>query len=264
MNIIKSVTVLAGALVAATSVAVSASAAVGGDHHGGFVPVRVSTAAPQADVLASGQTLKAGQSLRSRDKRFQLVQQADGNLVLYRGKKALWSTAAPGAGAYSVMQADGNLVVYSKSHTPLWQSNTGGHPGSQLAVQNDGNLVIYGADRKSLWSRHQAYGELAAGQKLTPGEGVRSASGAYTLLQQKDGGLVLYRNGNEAIWSSGTTGPNVYAIMQADGNLVQYQGNRAVWSTGTGANPGATLAVQNDGNLVIYTTDHRAIWASRK
>ncbi|MGH3380912.1 MAG: hypothetical protein ACRDP6_39870 [Actinoallomurus sp.] len=216
------------------------------------------------EKLQSGHILPVGRGVRSLNGAYTLLQQTDGNLVLYRGKTPLWSTeTGRHPGAYAVMQTDGNLVVYTKDKKALWHSNTSGHPGAALAVQDDGNLVIYGTDHKALWSRHVAIGGLAAGQKLTTGNAVRSPNGAYSLLQQTDGNLVLYR-GKTPLWSSKTTGSGVFSLMQTDGNLVVYRGTKPLWSTGTGGHAGATLAVQDDGNLVVYGKDKKPLWSSKK
>jgi hypothetical protein len=216
------------------------------------------------EKLPSGRVLPVGRGVRSLNGAYTLLQQTDGNLVLYRGKTALWSTeTGRHPGAYAVMQADGNLVVYTEDKKPLWESNTARHPGASLSVQDDGNLVIYGTDKKALWSRHVGVGGLAAGQKLTSGNAVRSPNGTYSLQQQTDGNLVLYR-GRTPLWSSKTSGTGVFSLMQTDGNLVVYRGTKALWSTSTGGHAGASLAVQDDGNLVIYGKDHRVVWASKK
>jgi hypothetical protein len=88
---------------------------------------------------------RSGEGLLSCDGRFTLLQQDDGNLVLYlNGGGALWHAGTHGnAGASTVMQDDGNLVVYSIYGQPLWYSGTAGHATAALAVQDDGNLVIY-------------------------------------------------------------------------------------------------------------------------
>lgn len=216
------------------------------------------------ETLQPGYLLKQGQGVRSLNGEYLLIQQTDGNLVLYRGKTALWSTeTGRNPGAYAVMQTDGNLVVYSAAKKALWSSNTSGHAGASLAVQTDGNLVIYGTDHTALWSRHMGLGSLAPGQKLTTGNEIRSFNGEYSLQQQTDGNLVLYR-GKTPLWSSKTTGSGVFALMQTDGNFVVYQGTKPLWSSNTAGNPGASLAVQDDGNLVVYGKDHRVLWASRK
>ena len=67
-------------------------------------------------VLGEGVTLGAGQFVLSPDGGFELVMQADGNLVVY------------GAGLTGA----------------LWASGTGGGRGASLTMQDDGNLVVYG------------------------------------------------------------------------------------------------------------------------
>ncbi len=53
--------------------------------------------------------------------------QTDGNFVLYDTKNhALWNSVTEGhAGAFLAVQADGNLVVYAGSKA-LWSSGTNG------------------------------------------------------------------------------------------------------------------------------------------
>ena len=99
---------------------------------------------------------------------------------------------------------------------------------------------------------------------LLPDRHITSQSGAYMLVYQSDGNLVLYRTGGGPLWASGTMGRGVgKAVMQGDGNLVVYNGSgQPLWASGTWGHPGSTLAVQDDGNVVIYTPDHRPIWAT--
>jgi hypothetical protein len=101
-------------------------------------------------------------SLVSCDKRFELIMQRDGNVVLYQNDKddrqALWATGTTpwwnmlDSGEDAVMQEDGNFVVYGFNRQALWASDTDHHPGAWLIVQDDGNLVIYGPDDKPLWA----------------------------------------------------------------------------------------------------------------
>jgi hypothetical protein len=107
-----------------------------------------------ATQTISNRSLTANQYVRSLDKRYALVMQGDGNLVLYgAGYHALWHTGTGGnGGARAVMQGDGNLVVYRADGQPLWASNTAGsHSNLRLTVQDDGNLVIYNS-AGALWS----------------------------------------------------------------------------------------------------------------
>ncbi len=98
--------------------------------------------------------LNADEALRSCDGRFTLLQQTDGNLVLYmQDAVALWSTETagwPGAGA--AFQNDGNLVVYSAAGQALWSSGTWGRPNSQLRVRDDGSVVIVDGSTPVWWN----------------------------------------------------------------------------------------------------------------
>jgi hypothetical protein len=80
-----------------------------------------------SDTLAAGRQLDSQQYLRSSDKRYGLLLQSDGNLVLYNGNAALWSTWTGGTGStHAVMQSDGNFVVYTAGNSATWQAGTNG------------------------------------------------------------------------------------------------------------------------------------------
>ena len=102
---------------------------------------------------------------------------------------------------------------------------------------------------------------LASGESLTAG--ASKASGVFTLLNQLDGNLVLYRSG-AALWASGTAGASAPgpASMQGDGNLVVYAADgRPSFSSGTQGNPGALLRIDANGRLFILATDGRELWS---
>lgn len=105
------------------------------------------------DRLTGGENLLPSQSLISSDSRFSLVlQQSDGNAVIYGPTGALWSSnTAGGQSTALVLQLDGNIVIRSPVNDPIWFSNTANNPGSVLIMQNDGNLVLY-AGSSPIWS----------------------------------------------------------------------------------------------------------------
>lgn len=118
-------------------------------------PTPAPTPAPSAghDTLSPNTALKPGEQLTSSDGRFVLVYQGDGNLVLYKGGAATWSTGTQGSAPGAVyQQGDGNFVVYDAAGTPVWNAGTNGHDGAWLALQSDGNLVVYTAGGSPLWS----------------------------------------------------------------------------------------------------------------
>jgi len=247
-----------------------------------LLPGATASAAEYTHILEPGQRLYAGDTLYSPNHSYRLIMQGDGNLVLYHGGSALWSSKTNGhGGANAVMQGDGNFVVYQSGHA-LWNSHTDHHGGSKLDMQDDGNLVIREPGGHAIWAtgtnrRHSSstpggthakapgrrHANIAPpGRRLKPGAVIHSPSHAYRLVMQGDGNLVVYK-GHKAIWSTGTNGHGgAEAVMQGDGNLVVYWHGHAIWASHTDHHGGANLHMQNDGNLVIYWHG-KAIWNSK-
>ncbi len=105
-------------------------------------------------ALFAGDIMFPGDVLVSANRRFSLIYQTDGNVVLYDGYATpVWQTEtgglAPGNGRL-VMQGDGNLVLYAiedgEYGTPLWAINQIGATlvaGSHAILQDDGDLAVY-------------------------------------------------------------------------------------------------------------------------
>lgn len=104
-------------------------------------------------IMNPGDVLNPGQSSLSKDGRFRLTYQTDGNLVFYRWDGVpLWASWTNGTSAgHAIMQADGNFVVYDAGSTPVWYSATSGNPGAYLITQSDGNVVVYSPTGPPLW-----------------------------------------------------------------------------------------------------------------
>jgi hypothetical protein len=106
------------------------------------------------DTLLAKQELTVGQSLVSRNGQYQVLMQADGNLVVYGpGRKALWHIGVFNRGGNRLrLQADGNAVVYQFNWLVNFDARTWGHANVRMVMQDDGNLVVYAANGRALWS----------------------------------------------------------------------------------------------------------------
>lgn len=102
--------------------------------------------------LYPDQRLNPGWQIQSPDRRFNMVMQQDGNLVVYAGPTALWATNTYYVGSDLEMQSDGNLVVYAPGHQAVWSSGTNNGAPNVFVAQNDGNFVIYAPGHSALWS----------------------------------------------------------------------------------------------------------------
>lgn len=224
------------------------------------VSKEVSISPVLGSTLKLGVSLRAGLSLRSTNGRFSLVQQSDGNLVVYEGQKVLWATGTQGKDSRTVLQSDGNLVTYV-GEKAVWATNTVGTSPTGLSMQDDGNLVLYAAGGKVLWSANSRPDRIIPGESIDVGEYLWSKNGRYNLVQQGDGNLVAY-DGSKAIWATGTQGAGAKTVLQSDGNLVTYIGGRAVWASNTAGKVATALVMQDDGKVVLYGGGGAVLWAS--
>ncbi len=128
------------------------------DGRGGSASSSVTIEVVPSDRLQGNERLSSGQFLMSTNRRYRLLYQSDGNLVLYDdvGGGAAWASNTGGTSAgYLLMQLDGNLVVYDGQIRAVWTTNTPGNSNSRLVLQDDGNLVLYSASNQPLWHRLQ-------------------------------------------------------------------------------------------------------------
>ncbi len=89
-----------------------------------------------------------------------------------------------------------------------------------------------------------------------------SPAGTYSLVQQTDGNLVLYRNSDHAaLWASWTkdTTPGPLTLTSA-GNLVLYDADhQKIWASGS-SGKAAKMDVRDDGNFEIVDAGGNVIW----
>jgi hypothetical protein len=227
--------------------------------------------------------LLAGDSVQGERNVSRLLMQSDGNLVLYRGATALWSSRTAGnPGAFAVMQADGNLVVYSSPATgrrALFDSGSaqGAVVPVELAVEDTEVSVNYlwngwaHAPKSPLWASNWASSRLASGDELDEGDRRMSPDGRCVLSAVQTG-LVLVCD-DRSTWTTrppaGGYLPGVYGVsrMQSDGNLVGYrfaEGTSRVVDVPYNTRsfvPGSYMVLQDDRNVVVRAPDGRPTWS---
>lgn len=111
------------------------------------------TAAQPLWSLQNNDITYRGQFIRSSDRKYTLALQRDGNLVLHSQYRAIWATNTRD-GFLLVQQPDGNLVLYNNAGEAIWAN--GGRQPSTTYIQLDGNMVSYNADGKAIWATNTA------------------------------------------------------------------------------------------------------------
>lgn len=175
-----------------------------------------------------------------------LVMQTDGNLVLYSSSgKAKWATRSQGTGRANVftVQDDSNLVIYS-GRRAVWSSGfetTYAH----VANRRVGDLLSmngryqFGTPGNSMdtWDFGTSGDPVMWGVNCWKDPRV-NCDATGDLILQGDGNLVWYQpgihGGRVPEWSTNTggMGPSNYLVMQNDGNLVLYDiWHRPLWNS---------------------------------
>lgn len=110
----------------------SCSVAVGFERSADYTATR----SPQPATLTAGMTMTGAAGT--------LAMQSDGNLVLYRGGRAVWSSGSAGnPGAKAVLQTDGNLVVYTAAGRAVYSSGTN-WPADAATLTDETRLSLQG------------------------------------------------------------------------------------------------------------------------
>lgn len=215
------------------------------------------------NTLKPGEMLEVGDCLVSNNRKFKLILQKDGNLILFKGQNEIeWSSNTLTDSASSLkMGEDGNLMLNKKNLTSYWSTNNSPARGAELILNDEGIIAITVKD--SIFWSSESKNSLLPGQMLKCSEYLESKNKFFKLILHKDGNLVLYKKGHKVIWSTNTWNkPVKKCVMQKDGNLVLYDDQfKVCWSSNTVNKGGSKLFLQNDGNLVILHGS-RVIWAS--
>lgn len=91
--------------------------------------------------LTAPNIIARGQALFTRDRKYALGMQTDGNLVLFQGRKGIWSTRTSGRpNTYAQLHPDGNFVLLQNGRA-IWSTRTSRYPGAVLSIQ-PGNAVL--------------------------------------------------------------------------------------------------------------------------
>ena len=102
---------------------------------------------------------------------------------------------------------------------------------------------------------------VLAGEELTSGQEIVTATGSHRLAMQADGNLVLYA-GAVTVWSTATAGnPGARLRMAAAGELAVTSGTGAtLWTNGI-SSPGSRLVIKPDGRVYeIAKKAGNAVW----
>lgn len=114
---------------------------------------------PLLTQLLPGSTLRLG-SLSSGSGTFLLVNQADGDVVIYRTQDGapVWRTGTlleqelTGYSNRLVLQDSGNLVLVAPTGMQVWNSGTRGRNVQRAVLTDEGRLILVGADGGEVWS----------------------------------------------------------------------------------------------------------------
>lgn len=147
-------------------------------------------------IIKTNTSLVRNQRYYSDNKRYALVFQKDGNLVLYKFSapekySPIWNTSTQGNFIVScIFQADGNLVLYGKlknEQKAMWNSRKNSKSKEDAAKSWTSSLPPYGIDSET--------------------KGSTAKANDYWLQVQDDGNLVIYAGSypdGSMLWNSGT------------------------------------------------------------
>lgn len=233
---------------------------------------------PSKPSMVSGETLRQGYYLRSKNGYYWLQINSNGALQLYvydqaRGSRVyIWETPPPYTANSTAVFKQGVLSVRSPSGQLTWSSSPNPTAGNVLQIQDTGNLVIFNRSNPSVFIWQTYTTNLKNAQllvnngdksKLKAGQQLVSGNGFYRLVMGSQGNAVVYYAPTSTpIWQTGTYGnPGAYLYFQPDSNLAVISSTGAIlWQSYTSDTDGFELVIMNDGNLAIYSKNYQCVW----
>lgn len=239
------------------------------------------------DAVGTIGELRPGQSLVSPNGAHRLLFQWDGDLVLRSNGAVAWRSGTAGTAATRVVVGqDGVLLIVAASDAVLWRSTdhrgkTGEFGAFWLLRLTDAGWLYVDANDKCLWSTDPEVlpvpGErgaaLRAGERLAPGQWIRSNDGRDRLEYREDGDLALVRNEADGttrtLWSTGTAGRPAWRVLLGHDGVLDVAAEPIVtaWSSTmhggqrSASFDGCALTLE-DGQLVIRAADGKVSWST--
>lgn len=162
------------------------------------------------DSLSGEVYLELGDEIVSKNGKYGLTLQTDGNLVLYRKlgdkKLARWASGTvlryheKTAQASFDKNGDFRLLIDGEQK---WNAGTKGM-NAVLTIRDDGNVVVMSGSERQWWTDTMGPSEpgtLKCGEVCAPDEPITSPNGKYTLVYQADENLVLYGENKQVLWA---------------------------------------------------------------
>ncbi|MFI0409468.1 ricin-type beta-trefoil lectin domain protein [Actinomadura sp. 3N508] len=156
----------------------------------------------------------------------------DGNLVIWDGGKAVWSSGTAGhPGARLECGEDGGLTIFDSDGTRLWQSGTGPVMYAATGTRLPGwhvygrSMCTSAGPRTSVFFLGTTFHSSDGWQSITP---PRDAVGGF----ERDGALTIRENGTgKLLWTTGTGGHPSARLVCEPGHAAIYDGTTKLWDT---------------------------------
>lgn len=206
---------------------------------------------PQAqlfpDTILAGTCLGLVEYRMSLNRKFRIIFQTDGNLVIYGTGKDLflpWNSGTDGKGAdKACMQFDGNFVISNSNNETIWSIRryVQLHGAYNCAViDNNGKFVIKAAcsqiekskeQKKLIKVKRPCNDTIESGEEIPLGHESISCNRCFRFVLQKSGALeILSGPERKLIWSSNTTGFNITkAVMEEFGEFRLWSDQESIW-----------------------------------